>query len=219
MRILLVGGHQKANFLTKALKAKGHDITVINEDHKWCEILTNAYEIVSIIGDGTRPDILETACIGKMDTVVALSNKDAANLVVCEIAKKQFHVKNTFAVVNDPKNLRLFKELGVNKCVSSTQMLSDIIDQEAIKENLKYYLPDESCNVAVCEIDLNDKSPVINKKLWEIGLPNDSVVCCIVRMEQTIIPQGNTELKAGDKIIILSYSIAIDKVNVLFAGR
>lgn len=218
MKILLVGGHQKTYFLTKSLKAKGHDITIINEDYEWCKMLTNTHEVISINGDGTKPHILEDACASKMDTVIALSNKDSKNLIVCEIAKKQFHVKSTFAVVNDPKNVKVFRELGINKCISATQMLADVIDQETITENLKSYLPMEKGKVVVYEIELDDKSPALNKKLWEIGFPKDSIVGCIIRTEQTIIPQGNTEFKAGDKVILLSSPEALDKTTLLLSG-
>lgn len=219
MKILLVGGRQKANFLTKSLKAKGHDITVINEDYEWCKMLTNTHEVISVNGDGTKPCILEEAGASKMDTVIALSNKDSTNLIVCEITKKQFHVKNTFALVNDPKNVKVFKELGVNKCISATQMLTDLIEQEVITENLKDYLPTENGKVVIHEIELDDKSPVLNKKLWEIGFPKDSIVSCIIRMEQTIIPKGNTELKAGDKVILLSSPAGLNKITLLLSGK
>ena len=218
MKILLVDGHQKANFLTKSLKAKGHDITVINEDYEWCKMLTTAHEVISVNGDGTKPYMLEEAGASGMDAVIALSNKDSRNLIICEIAKKQFHVKNTFAVVNDPKNVNVFKELGVNRCISATQMLADVIEQEAITENLKSYLPKENGKVAIYEIELDDKSPVLNKKLWEIGFPNDSIVGCIIRTDQTIIPQGNTELKTGDKVILLSSPEVLYKATLLLSG-
>ncbi|MEN6317106.1 MAG: TrkA family potassium uptake protein [Clostridiaceae bacterium] len=218
MKILLVGGHQKANFLIKSLKARGHDITVINEDYEWCNMLTNTHEVISVNGDGTKPYVLEDARASKMDAVIALSNKDSANLIVCEIAKKQFHVKNTVAVVNDPNNVKMFKELGVNKCISATQMLADVIEQDAITENLKSYMPMENGKVVISEIELDDKSPVLNKKLWEIGFPKDSTVGCIIRTDQTIIPQGNTELKAGDKVILLSSPEVLENITLLLSG-
>lgn len=76
----------------------------------------------------------------------------------------------------------------------------------------------ENGKVVICEIELDDKSPVLNKKLWEIGFPKDSIVGCIIRAEQTIIPQGNTELNKGDKVILLSSPEALEKINLLLSG-
>lgn len=219
MKILLVGGHQKANFLTKSLKAKGHDITIVNEDYEWCKMLSNTHEVKSVYGNETKPFILADAGASHMDMVIALTNIDASNLVICQLAKKQFKVKNTFAVVNNPKNVKIFKELGVNKCISAIQMLSDVIEQEAVVESLESYLPLENGKVLVCEIELDKKSPALNKKLSEINFPSESIIGFIIRGEKTVIPQGDTELEAGDKVIVLSSPEAFEKITVLLAGR
>ncbi len=219
MRILLVGGHQKTNFLTKSLVAKGHDVTVVNEDADWCKLLSNTYEVCSVYGDGTKPYVLADAQADKMDVVIALSNKDASNLIVCEVAKKQFGVQNTMAVVNDPKNVQVFKKLGVNKCISATQMITEIIEHEAVFENLKNYLPLENGKLAVCEVLIDDKAPACGHKIWQLDIPEDSIIGCIVRDEQTIIPKGNTMLNAGDKIVILSTPGTLDKTTKQLLGR
>lgn len=133
MRILLVGGNKKLNFLTKSLKASDHDVIVVNKDKQLCEMLSDAYEVLCFQGDGTKPSILESAGASKMDIVIALTNADASNLIICEISKKQFNVKRTYAIVNDPNNIKLFKELGVDKCISAIKTFTELIEQESIE--------------------------------------------------------------------------------------
>ena len=219
MRIILVGGHQKPNFLAKSLKAKGHHITIVNDDYEWCKMLANTHEVICVHGDGTKPFILEDAGAAHADTVIALTNKDATNLIVCEIAKKKFGVKNTFAIVNDPKNMSLFKELGVNKCISATLILTDVIEQEAIVDNLKSYLPMEEGKIMVCDFELDQNSPAVNKQIWQIGFPKDCIVGMIIRDDHTIIPQGSTVLQAMDKVIIVAKPEAVDRTVLLLVGR
>lgn len=219
MKILLVDGYDQLKFLTKSLKIRGHDITIINEDSKWCRVLSDTYEVISVHGDGTNSDILRQADASRMDIVVALNNKDASNLITCEIAKKEFNVKNTIAVVNDPDNIRLFEKFGVNKCVSSTQMVNNIIDQTSIVENIQNYLPLENGRVFISEIKLDKNSPVIGKKLWEISFPKESTVGCIIRGEQIIIPQGNIKLEVEDKVIVISIPEVVENINSLFINR
>lgn len=219
MKIILVGGHQKPNFLARSLKEKGHNVIIINDDYEWCKMLANTHEVTCVYGDGTKPFILEDAGAANADMVIALTNKDATNLIVCELAKKQFHVNITFAIVNDPKNMILFKELGVNKCISATQMLADVIEQEAIVDNLKSYLPMEEGKVAVCEVEIDHNSPVINKKIWQIGFPGESNVSCIIRKDEIIIPQGNSELHEQDKVVIVAKAEVIDRAIELLVGR
>ena len=212
MNILLVEGNQKTRFLIKMLKDNDHHVTVVGQDYSWCKTLADTFEITSICGDGTKSYILKDAQADKMDIVIALGEEDSANLIVCELAKTQFHVKNVYAAINDPKNADLFKKLGVDKCVSTVQLFAEIIEQASIEDNIKKYLPIENGRIVICEVILDEKSPVLNKKLWEIGFPPQSMISCIIRGDQPIIPQGSTQLAAGDKAIVISSSDVVNQV-------
>lgn len=219
MKILLVGGHQKANYLAKLLVAKKHNVTVINDNYEWCLFLANIHKITCIHGDGTKPYILADAQAQVMNTVIALSNKDSTNLVVCELAKKQFGVKNTLAIVNDPKNAGLFQQLGVTKCISATQMIAEIIEQEAVVHALKQFLPLENGKVSLCELQMDSKCPAAGREIQQLGLPAESNVSCVIRGEDTIIAKGNTRLYEGDKILLLARPDAMQKAIMLITGR
>jgi trk system potassium uptake protein len=220
MKILLVGGHQETRFLARSLKLKNYDVTVVNEDKAWCIMLADEYEVNAVCGDGTSPSILQNARTDQMDLVVALDHKDASNLLTCEISKKKFHVPKTIAVVTDLKNVPLFRELGVDRCISATNYLIEMIEQETITDRISRYLQIENGKVVIFEVEITEQSKVINQKLWNIGLPPQSIISCIIRGEQTIIPEKNTELKVNDKAIVLSVSGVMDKaMNVLTGDK
>lgn len=144
MNILLVGGHQKTQFLIKRLKCKNHNITVINEDLEFCKFLADEYDVPAVCGNGVNPDILQTAKADKMDMVVALQHKDASNLLVCELAKTQFHVNKTVAFIVDPNNGKLFQEIGVDRCLCITDFLTDMIEQETVADSIRHYIQIEN---------------------------------------------------------------------------
>jgi len=218
MNILLVGGHQNALFLIKSLKSNHHEVAIVNSDRDLCQALADAYEVPAICGNGTNADILRQAHTEKMDVVIALDDQDAANLVISELAKNEFHVKLTYAVVNNPKNIELFQGLGIDKCVNTTRILSDLVEQQAIEKNIRKYIPMENGRIVVCEVLLTEKSVALNKKLWEIGFPSQSTISCIMREEEIIIPQGNTVLKAGDKVVVLASSQVMEKTISMLVG-
>jgi trk system potassium uptake protein TrkA len=213
---MLVGGHYKAHFLAKSLKAKHHEVVIVNDNLEWCKFLTNAHGIVCVCGDGTKPFILQDAGAAEMDAVVALTNKDAENLLICQLAKKRFGVKSTLAIVNDPKNLVVFTRLGVDKCISATEMLSEVIESETVFEEVKSCLLLENGRLACLDLVLGDTSPVLGKPLRELRLPPDSIVGCILRGEELIIPNGDTTLLAGDKLILLATVAAADDAAAFF---
>ena len=219
MNILLVGGQKNAYHLIKSLKTKGHEVMAVNQDHDWCQMLADIYEIKTICGNGSNANTLKEAHTEKMDVVIALYDQDAANLIVSELAKKQFNVKRTYAIVNDPKNAELFQGFGVDKCINTTRIFNELIEQQTIEENIKKYLPIEDGRVVICEVELTGNSPALNKKLWEISFPQQSIIACVLRVEENIIPQGNTMLMAGDKVIVLSSAQTMEKTIFLLNGK
>lgn len=219
MKILLVNGEEKTESLIKSLIATGHEVTAIEHDYGRCRRLSDTFEIVTANGDGTNSRVMRDARAGRMDAVIALSDSDAANLLVCELAKKVFHVKRTYTLANDPQNIGLFRTLGVDRCISPAQLFSELIGQEALENNIRNYLPIENGKVVLFEIALDEASPARNKKLWEIGLPPQSIVSCILRGDETVIPQGNTVLEAGDRVVVVSSAEAAGEVLTILSGN
>jgi len=53
-------------------------------------------------------------------------------------------------------------------------------------------------------VDLTSESPVIDKRVKDVRLPENSVLVSVVRGENIIVPKGETVLKIGDDIIALT---------------
>jgi trk system potassium uptake protein len=219
MNILIAGGHQDANFLISSLKSNGHEVLAVNNDQEWCQILTDRYDIETICGNASEPCILKMAHADNMDILIALNEQDAANLIICMIAKNEFNIKHTFAIVNDPKNIEIFQRFGVDKCINTAYGFSRFIDQLNIEDSIKKYLQYDEDRITACEVALTKNSPSINKKLWELGFPPQSLITCIIREDEVIIPQGNTVLMAGDKVIILASSKSKETTVALLSGK
>ncbi|MEG0691854.1 MAG: TrkA family potassium uptake protein [Oscillospiraceae bacterium] len=219
MNILLVGGRQNTTYLLKSLKADGHEVVVVNKDYDICQMLANEYEVVAICGDGTSTAILKQANADKMDTVIALCDLDADNLIICEIAKKSYNVRYTYALVNNSKSVEVFDKLGVDSCINPSSLLKQLIDQQAIENSISKFFHIKNKEVVVREIQVSKKSSSVNKKLWEIGFPPHSSVISIFRGHEAIIPQGNTELLSGDKVLIIASSKVLNKVIELLNDK
>lgn len=219
MNILLINGNRQAEYLIAVLQAKGHIVTVIDPIYSRCQQLADAYEIPAICGDGTKERTLEKAGAGQANAVVALDSHDQVNLIACQTAKKRFHVPLAYASVNNPENVKTFKKLGIQKCVCTADWIMEQVEQDSLKDNLKKCLPIEDGKVVICEVILKERSPALHKKLWEIGFPPQSVISCILRENEAIIPQGNTELEAGDKAILISSSQRVQETLTLLSAN
>lgn len=132
MRITIVGCGKKVNFLIESLLQDRNSLIVIDNDMEECVQFSRTFENITVIhGDGSKPFILREAAVENTDLMIAITNFDADNLVVCQLAKKVFGVKRAFATVSDPTNVHVFKRLGINTAVSATQVMAEIIGQMA----------------------------------------------------------------------------------------
>lgn len=202
-----------AYYLVKTLQPGKHNITLIEMRKDICEKIATDFEVEVYNGDGTNIDMLEQANCQDADYLIAVTGKDENNLIACEIAKKKFNVKQTVAKVNNPKNIEMFIRLGVDKSVSSTQMLADIIEYEVEYIGMRIAFNIENTTKAILEFNLSKKSLAIDKTLMEYDFPGESRVVMITRADgKVVIPHGNVTMKEGDKLLMICDESLFDTI-------
>lgn len=203
-KVLLIGGRSKAKSLASSLMNKGYYVTVINDTYKDCVKLAGIDKLTVIHGDGTRPFVLEDANAGDADIAIALTSKDEDNLVVCELCKKKFHVKKTVALLTDPRKTDFFYKMGIDSVVCAISAITGIIEQQAFMDRIATLVPIGEGRVSIAEVPIAGTAPVVGKKLWEINLPKQVVIGCILRGETTMVPRGDSRILAGDMLVLIS---------------
>lgn len=203
-KVLLVGGRSKAKSLATSLIKKGYQVTVINDTYEDCLKLAEIDKLTVINGDGTRPFVLEDASAGDADIAIALTSKDEDNLVVCELCKKRFHVKKTVALLTDPKKTDFFYRMGIDSVVCAITAITGIIEQQAFVDKIATLVPIGEGRVGIAEVPIPGTAPAVGKKLWEINLPKQVIIGCILRGDTTMVPRGDTRILAGDMLVLIS---------------
>jgi trk system potassium uptake protein TrkA len=203
-KVLLVGGRTKTKSLAASLIQKGYQVTVINNFYEDCLMLAQIDKLRVISGDGTKPFVLEDASASDADIAIALTSKDEDNLVICELCKKKFHVKKTVALVSDSRKTNFFYKMGIDSVVCAITVVTGIIEQQAFMEKIASLVPIGEGRVNIAEIPISETAPVVGKKLWEINLPKQVIVGCILRGDTTMVPRGDTRILAGDMLILIS---------------
>lgn len=204
MKIVIAGGRDQADFLIGSLLSKKHALIVINEDHAYCEYLSEAHDITVLNGDPCKLYILNQAHINSFDVLIALTPNDADNLAICQTAKRLYSVKKVVCTVINPKNVEVFKKLGVNTVISATYLISKFIEQASTIENLIKTLSIEDEKVIMSEVIVDRNFFCVGKKVAEITFPENAIISCVIRGTEMIVPNGSTVLLAGDKLLIIS---------------
>lgn len=205
MNIIIIGGGKVGYYLVKDLMEE-HTVTLIEKDKRVCEEIANELGAMVIHGDGSELSILKAAGASKADVLIAATGKDQDNLVACQIINHNFQDVRTIARVNNPKNEKVIQSLGVDVAVSSTSVISELIEKEVASEELITLLTFKRGDMALVEADLSDDSYLGGHRVHEIAneLPDNSVLVSIIRKGEVVFPRGDTIFKANDSIIAVT---------------
>jgi len=205
MKVVIVNGGHEADFIVKMFKQKkNNDIIVINSDKAYCDYISANLQMPVYFGVATKKYVLEETNVRDADVFIALSNSDADNYVACILAKKEFNVKKSICTVTNPKNVELFKKLGIDSVICSTYYLAETIQNESSLENVIKLLSLENEQIVLYEVLISEKYAIANKTIAEIHFPENANISCILRYPHVIIPNGATVLRPKDKLVIVS---------------
>ena len=117
------------------------------------------------------------------------------------------------ARVNNPKNEWMFNEMwGVDVSVSTPHLLTALVEEAVSVGSLVRLLSFEGGRARLSEATLHDESPADGKDIEELGFPRDSTVVAIIRDDHVIVPRGDTVLRAGDEVLVLTSPEAEEEV-------
>ena len=123
MYVVIVGAGKIGVAIGRWLIGLDHEIALIDRVPEKCVAADEVLGSVSIAGDGTEAGVMTKAGVNRADLVVAATDLDDVNLVVCQLAMHIFEVPNTVSLVNIPEHETLFQILGVGSVVNTTDVI------------------------------------------------------------------------------------------------
>lgn len=217
-RILIIGGYHKAESLAKSFLHRGYAVTVINKNPEHCHTLAQTADLTVLIGDGSKPFVLEDAGAEKADIAIALTPFDEDNLVICQLCKKRFHVRKTVSLAADPEKISFFYSMGIDSVVCALSTITQIVEQQTFLDELTTLLPLGN-GLRISKLRLNANSPVIGKTLSEIHLSHEVIIAAILRQDQHLVPHGDTVLCAQDILILIAAAQKEAEAVKVLTGR
>ena len=220
MYVVIAGGGKVGSYLAQVMLDSGNEVAVIEETLSTADRLSVQLEgsYLVINGDCCNSRFQEDAGIRRADAFVASTGQDDSNLVACEIASRVFHVPRCIARVNNPKNLRIFRELGI-ECVSSTTLIANLIEEEALSGSMSVISALSHGNVRLQEVSIgrfrhgSDEEGVL---VSDIPLPPGSLVVAVSSRGDVEVAGEDTVLRPGDAAIVAADNDVFDEVREAF---
>ena len=204
MYIIVVGGGTVGYYLSKALLSEGHEVLVIEKDATKVQRIEDELGSMCIQGDGCEAATLEEAGTGRANLFVAVTDEDEDNLVASQIAKHKFNVPRTIARIGNPKNEALFKKLGIDVTVSTTNLILEQIEHELPTHPLIHVLEIRRSGLEIVEVKIPSVSTAVGKQIAGLSFPPGSVLLLIIKERGVQVPGPETILEADDRVIAVT---------------
>lgn len=207
---MILGGSRTAFYLAKMLVESGVDVKIIEKDPAVAAELSDSLpEAVIIRGDGAEQELLLEEGIRTTDAFVSLTGMDEENILISIYAASQ-NVPKVISKVNRNELFAMAGKLGLETVVSPKKIIADVVVQYArALENSRgskietlYKLLDG--RVEAIEFAVTETPGVTGIPLRELSLKPNILLAGIIRGRKTIVPDGEDQLLAGDKAIILA---------------
>ena len=211
--IMIVGAGRMTYYLVKELQDVQKRVTVIDNNLKRCQDMSEKFPGVLVIhGDGADSELLSEERITEMDAFVALTGMDESNIILAMYAS-QFNSCKVVAKINRPS----FADLAtannlVDSVVSTASVTSEAITryvramQNSIySDNIKTLHRLVGGRVEALEFNVGPGLPFIGKPLKDVQLKDGLLIVGIVRRNgQTVIPSGDDTLSEGDDVVVVT---------------
>lgn len=205
MYIIVVGGGKVGYTLGKALLNEGHEILIIEKERSRIELISNDLGSVCLLGDGCEVSTQGEAGAARADMLISVTGDDEDNLVACQVAKHKYKVPRTIARINNPNNEAIFRILGIDVTVNSTDVIMESIQQEVPTHMITHLMTLHERGVEMVEIKIPADSRVVGKKIKDLELPPGSLITLIIRRDQKpLMAAPDLIVQTGDQIIALT---------------
>lgn len=226
MNVLIIGGgNLGSNIADRLLKqdefrmvfrSSEYQITFIEHDKDRCEKLGKRYNVPVFYGDGTKQELLEQVEPQKMDVAIAATNDDERNSIVA-FQVKRLGIKRVIAVVRDPSYIALLEDNGV-VCISAPYATSAMIENYLDRPSVADLFEIESGIASLIDMEIPDNAKVVGSVIQDIDIPDQCVVAAVIRDGEFEVPRGKTEIRAGDHVVFVGPSRAIQAAHKIFSA-
>ena len=206
-RYVVMGAGQVGFHLARSLAQEGHSVTVIELDPERRARIEAELDVLVVGGNGAHEPILEAADVARSDLFLAVSSNDEANLVASLLAKRLGAKRSVVRIQGGEEVLdhrEVYTDLfGVDLLLSTqllttTRILNEIRGHNTVA--VEYFAGGK---VQLRRLELGPDSPLTQKPLREIDLPECSLVVAYFRGDELIIPSGDDRAEPGDGALIL----------------
>ncbi|MBO4809380.1 MAG: Trk system potassium transporter TrkA [Lachnospiraceae bacterium] len=212
--VVLTGCDLTGEYLARRLIAEGRKVTILEKEVGRCRELMGLFPEANVIcSKGDTTAVLEEVGLGKIGTLISMTENDETNLVVSMFAWAK-KVPSVITKVDKQSHVRLLHKVNIDITASPTELsvlkiLHLIRNNEVLSGSAEtgcyhgfYRVADGMADVT--EFSVGSEFHALDVPLADkaFNLQKNVLVSGIIRDGKLIIPNGSSCLKAGDRLLL-----------------
>lgn len=192
-------------------------VKIIEHDLNRCNKLTELLDdkIMIINGDGRDMDLLTEEGLNNTEAFVALTGNSETNILAC-LAAKRMGVNKTVAEVENIDYITMADSLDIGTVINKKMIAASHIYQMMLDADVSNVKCLTFANADVAEFTVKAGSQVTKHNVKDLGLPKGTTIGGLVRQGEGIVVTGNTQIQAGDHVVVFCLSMMIKKIEKYF---
>ena len=206
MKAMIVGAGKLGYKLAELMDNEDIEVTLVDTNFKTLERINDHLDVLTVAANGIQIGTLKELDIQTYDLLIAATNSDETNTLICSLAKK-LKCKKTIARIRNPEfteQLDFVKnEMGIDHIINPDLTTAIEIERYLLK-SYNFYSDDfAKGKVSMVDFHIGNMNNLVGKKIMDLECLEGLLITAISRNGELIIPNGSTKLLEDDIIHII----------------
>lgn len=192
-------------------------VKIIENDVARCHKLTELLDdkIMIINGDGRDIDLLLEEGIKNTEAFIALTGNSETNILAC-LAAKRLGVSKTVAEIENLDYIGMAESMDIGTIINKKAIAASHIYQMMLDADVSNVKCLTVANADVAEFTVKEGARVTKHPVKDLGLPKGVNIGGLIRNGIGSLVTGNTQIQAGDHVVVFCLDLMIQKVEKYF---
>lgn len=217
VRNVMIMGGSRISVRTAQYVPDYMQVKIVENDINRCNRLTELLDdkVMIINGDGRDMDLLIEEGLKNTEAFVALTDNSETNILAC-LAAKRMGVNKTVAEVENIDYISMAESLDIGTVINKKMIAASHIYQMMLDADVSNVKCLTFANADVAEFTVKADSKITKHKVKDIGLPKGTTIGGLIRNGEGVLVTGDTQIQAGDHIVLFCMSMMIKKIEKFF---
>ncbi len=208
--VMIAGGGTIAYYLARQLLDVGISVKIIEQNEARAnELAEKLPGALVILGDASDKNLLFEEGLESTGAFITLTGIDEENVLLSLYAKEVIDAKIITKIDRNSFNELITKldlDTVIYPCDITTELILQYVrtKQNAMGNNVENLYKLVEDKVEALEFKIGENAPVIGIPLQQMELKDDLVICGIIHNNKFILPNGESVITAGDRIIVVT---------------